>query len=483
MTTLSSKRDSMDATTSDLSNKLESTTLSTASPTPKRSPLTLTSLPTSIRNRIYSHLLDTELVNLSQPNVSYTHTLTSSLLTFTPSRPPFPTTTSLFTLNRHLSRETLHYFYSTNLFIRLELYTADARHAKTMLTDSGILFVPSCPPTSATRHALDLTLVEKNSSQKRAEVMFPAQYLPRLINFWDQAKKATKSWASNHSLFVKVLNTYGFGLARFQGDVLELLRLVNGFGAVTIEEGEAGRLLPGYKEGLHESLTVGEVTAEGVKGVVEGAVERAEEALGRGEHELSAQLAQSGVVTLTYAYLTRPETLHMQADVFHKAIQRLRWRCELITAKALFGQHEEVTSSKGDWVSSTSAAVDVSKRQEVARDMLAAETAASRALSLATDSPSPNSNPWFQSLPAELIPPNKREWFTDEERGESWYVCGIVHTAVGEPLFAAGDLERACGLNPNGKGFEDAFQRAREGIDWNIKPGTGLKKVARLARQ
>ena len=74
------------------------------------------------------------------------------------------------------------------------------------------------------------------------------------------------------------------------------------------------------------------------------------------------------------------------------------------------------------------------------------------------------------------------EWFTDEERAKSWFACGLVHLALRENLFASGDFERACGLFPEGEEFVKPFQEAREGIDWNMQPGTWLEKVSRIAR-
>lgn len=471
------KRDSMDATVPDLSSKLASTQLEAVGK--KSPPPSFTSLPLSIRKSIYAHLLDTELVNLTLPNVSYTHSLTKDgMLHFRASRLPFPITTSLFYLNKQISREALHYFYSKNLFIRLEVYTQDARHAKSMLEDSGLLFSAASPETVAksTGHAMDLTIVEKNSSQKRSCVLFPAQYLPRLINFLEQASKTTATWASSRALFINVLNTYDFGVAKLQGDLLELFRLLTNFGAVTID---SKGLLPGYAERLQENMMAASFEASDFLDTVTAMADRAEEAQKAGDGKLAAQHARSGIIALTYGFLTRAELLHSQPEEFVRKIQRLRWRLELCVGKSLAVLHESVTKSK-DWL--TSSKFPHEKRQEVAEDILAAETAVSQALSLTTDSPSPNSNPWFQSLPAELIPPNKADWFSDEERGESWYWCGIVHIVLGEDLFAAGDLERACGLCPDGKGYNEAFDLARESINWTARPGTRLERAIRLVR-
>lgn len=475
----------MDATTPDLSKKLKETNISTTSSTApssstKPNPPSFTSLPTSIRNKIYAHVLDTELVNIGQPNVSYTHTLKDNVLNFKASRPPFPVDNALFYTNKEISKEAIRYFYEKNLFVRLEIYTSDARHAKTMLEDSGVLFSVADPwkVEKSTQHAMDITIVEKSSAQKRACVMFPAQYLPRLINFLDQASRTTSSWAPTQALFLTILNAYDFPLARLQGDLLELFRLLTNFGAVTID---SGNLLPGYAEGLQQNMTAASFTASTYLEAISGITDRAEEAMVQEKWDIANQHAQSGIIALTYAYLTRAETLHSQPEEFAQTIQRLRWRCELTVGKALFHLYEHLTASNKDWISDTR--IPRSERAKIAEDLLAAETAASRALSLSTDSPNPSSNPWFQSLPAELIPPNKNAWFTDQERAVSWYACGLVHIALGECLFAAGDLERACGLFPEGKGFKDVFQRAREGIDWSVRPGTGMKKAAGLVRR
>jgi hypothetical protein len=423
------KRDSMEATTGDLASKLSATSLSTTPSSRKAAP-TFGTLPLRIRHKIYAHLLDTELVNHGRPNVSYTHKLQpSGLLEFSASRSPFPLSTALFRVNKAISKESLQYFYSQSLFVRLSIHTSDARHAKTMLEDSGVLFSVASPEKVArcTRHAMDLSIFEKNSVQKRAEVLFPAQYLPRLINFLDQASKASGSWAPNHALDIKVRNTYGFPLARLQGDLLELFRLLVNIGAVTID---SENLLPGYAEGLQNNMLASGYSAEALLDTLTTLADRAEESESSGNPDQAAQLAQSCIIALTYAYLTRAEVLHAMPEEFMRKVQRLRWRCELCAAKNLLQIHESQAGVKdGNWLSSTTMTAE--EKMRTAKDLLAAETAASQALSLATDSPNPASNPWFQSMPTELIPPNKAEWFTDEERGTSWYVCGLTHTALG----------------------------------------------------
>jgi len=470
------KRDSMDAS-HDTKTKRDTTQSSFSNATPY-SP-TLANLPLSIQSRILTHLLDTELVNVAQQNVAYSHTLKDGTLNFKASRPPFPVHNALFYVSKDISKQARHFFYSKNLFVKLAIYSQDARHAKSMLEDSGLLFSVATPTTveRCTAHAMDMAVTEKGSKVKRAVVMFPAQYLPRLINFMQQASEASKAWAPAHELNMTILNTYDLEISRLQGDLLELFRLLNNLGSVSIQ---GTNLLKDYAESLQSSMIAAsfdpDVWLTGLRNMVPPA--RTESHSDAANN--AAQYAQSAIIALTYGYLTRAETLHSQPPEFSQSVQRLRWSAELALATALHSKHAETITSPSYF---SAASADSSQaRKQAATDLLAAESAASHALSLATDSPSPTSNPWFRSLPAELIPPNKAEWFSDEERGQSWYVLGLVHLALGECLFAAGDLERAVGMCGGRKEVEEAFARARDGIDWSVRPGVGLRRAARVAR-
>jgi hypothetical protein len=465
------KRDSMDASVSGLKTNLEATHLTKPIITKLR--LSLTDLPASVRNNIYKYALDTELVNAGESNVLYTHSIKDGVLQFKASRTPFSVHTCLFYINKKLSKEALRYFYSKNLFVRFEIYSSDARHAKTMLEESGLLFstVPTSLLDNSKHHALELVLVERNSSQKRAAVMFPAQYLPRLINFLDQASRTTKSWAPAHSIFLNMMNTYSFPISRLQGDLLEPFRLLYNLGGVTIDP---SNLLPRYAEGLQSNMTSPTFVAETWLETITDLAELADCAREAEDYETANQYSHTVIIALTYAYLTHAETLHMQPESFSKAVQRLRWRTELGLGIALSLLHHDQSAE------------DIT----TARDLLLAESSLSRALSLATDAQSPTSNPWFHSLPVELIPPNKPSWFTDLERAQTWYALGKVHAALGENLFAAGDMERALELWGSEAGADKvsaAFTKVRKVIDaemakGGVQPGSGLKKAARIAR-
>lgn len=490
MDALLHKRDSMEASVE--------TPLSTkpSSPRPEsKTPIGLTSLPPSIRNTIYKYALDTELVNTGLPNVSYTHTLDNAtgLLNFKASRSPFPVDANLFLVNKLIGNDALHYFYSSNLFVRLSIFTSDARHAKTMLIDSGILFAASPALDSSIHHALDISLVEKESTKKRAVVMFPAQYLPRLINFLREAGQVTKSWGSTRQLHLSVLNSYSFSTSRLQGDLLEPFRVLKGFSSVTID---AQHTLPHYATGLSASMTQSTFDAQHWLNTIAELADLSDAARettenGAADYPLSVEYAQAVIVALTYGFLTSAEAIHgpSHAEETFKAVQRLRWRVELGLGIALSLQHRALDTHK-DWLSD--AGLDIQTRKQAARDLLLAEKSISKALSLATDSPSPAENPWFLSLPVELIPPNKQSWFTEAERAQTWYALGVVHTSLGEYLFAAGAFERALAMW-GGDGIErveKAFEKARAGIEsdregmfkGHVQPGTGLKRAARIAR-
>jgi hypothetical protein len=477
----------MDATVDGLETKLKATQLTEAPP--RKRQLGLVDLPSAVRNNIYKYALDTELVNVGESNVSYTHSISDGILQFKASRSPFLVQSALFYVNKQISREALHYFYSKNLFVKFEIHSPNARHVKTILEDSGLLFSTASPELldATTQHALELVLVEKNSSQKRATVMFPAQYLPRLINFLSQASQATKSWAPSHALLINVVNTYTFSVSRLQGDLLELFRLLSNLGGATIN---SQHLLPRYAEGLASNMTASIFSPDTWLTTITELADLSDSAREHSDYKLANEYSQTVIIALTYGYLTQPEQLHSQPEAFHKSVQRLRWRTELGAGIALSLIHRDFTSANKNWLF-----VGATTKQSVstARDLLFAEAACSRALSLATDAPSPSSNPWFLSLPVELIPPNKPSWFSDLERAQSWYALGTVHAALGENLFAAGDMERAIELwgDEGGKEkVERAFEKVREGIDdqregmWKgeIRPGRGLVRAGRLSK-
>jgi hypothetical protein len=484
--TSTAKRDSMDATVDGLKTKLQAAQL--AEPTPKKRALSLVDLPASVRNNIYKYALDTELVNVGEPNVSYTHSIKDGVLQFKASRSPFRIQTALFYVNKQISKEALNYFYSKNLFVKFDIYSADARHAKTMLEDSGLLFSTALPDSleNSKQHALELVLVEKNSSQKRASVMFPAQYLPRLINFLSQASQTTKSWAPAHSIFINLVNTYNFSVSRIQGDLLEIFRLLSNLGGATVD---ANGLLPRYAEGLQANMTAPSFTADNWLKAITELADLSDAARDNGDDKTANEYSQTVIIALTYGYLTQPEALHTQPEEFHKVVQRLRWRTELGVGIALSLLHRDFTSANKTWLFDTPSPQSVT----AGRDLLLAEAAHSHALSLSTDSPSPTDNPWFKSLPVELIPPNKLTWFTDLERAQTWYALGMVHAALGENLFAAGDMERALELWGDSDGkekVENAFEKIRETIDeqredmfkGQFRPGSGLNQAGRIAR-
>jgi hypothetical protein len=476
------KRDSMEAIISEVQTKLKETQINPHTSIPKR-PLGLATLPPFVRDEIYAHVLDTELVNVNQPNVSYTHKIKKNLLHFEASRPPFAVDTALFYVNKQFSKEAISFFYEKNLWVRFEIYSADARHAKTMLEESGLLFSVAAEDKieKCKDHALELKVEEKGSELKRAVVMFPAQYLPRLINFLDQAGRASKSWAPSHALFLTLLNTYGKDVASVQGDLLEGFRLLTGMGGVTVK---GQKVLPGYAHGLQKNMQAANFDAENWLATVSSMFDRAKAAKEKKDYTTAVHHCKSAIIALTYGYLTRAETLHSQPEGFNKSIQRIRHDIELTLGTSLFAPYNSVcgsTSPPLSWITNVGSSAE--SKAQIAAALLAAETALSHATSLATDSPSPESNPWFQSLPPELIPPSNGSWFTDIEAAQAWFELGKVHLAVGEPLFAAGDLERAERVLSEHEGVGEVFDRAREAIDWSVRPGMGLRSVAAVARR
>lgn len=326
---------------------------------------------------------------------------------------------------------------------------------------------------------MDVKVVEAGSKERRASVVFPAQYLPRLVNFMREAGGVGAGWGARHEVFINVRSAYGMERARVQGDLLEGFRCLSGVSRVEIK----GEVLEGYARGLERGMMGEMLTGETWMAGVRDMLACAEREGVSDDDDDAEQYLKAAVISLTFGYLTQAEMLHGGEEAFAKDVQRMRWRAELGLARRL---NERVAHPASHMPSEPPSTPPSPTAAQTARTLLQAETAASSALSLATDSPSPASNPWVRSLPAEVVPPNRAEWFTDQERGDAWFVLGLVHMALSEFLFAAGDLERAVGLLGEGKArveAERAFARAREGIDWEIRPGSGLRRATRVARR
>ena len=471
------KRDSMDVSTL-------TPALKAAHVTPPES--NLSSLPVSVRNKIYAHILDTELINASLEPVSYTPlpSSDSQTLAFRPSRTPFPVQTSLFYTNHHISLEAQNYFYATNLFVRLTLYTADISAAEALVLNSGVLFAASTPDVAAacTQHVLDVSLTEGDCTVRTAAVLFPAQYLPRLVNYMREKTAADQTWPTHHSLAIALQNTYTFPPSRLQGDVLEPFRALHSFHHATIAP---THVLAGYATGLASALMQPAPSADTWLSSLTHLSTLSDAARAAEDYTTAAEYSHATTIALTYGFLTR--TLPTSA-AFARSAQRLRWHTELSLGISLTLAHRAL-DTHASWLHD--AALPLSVRAPAACALLVAETALSRALSLATDAPSPASNPWFATLPAALIPLNRGAWFSGAERAQTWYALGVVQVMLGEFLFGAGALARALvGWAGAGKErVECVFAKARAGVDRVAAgmvpglgaPGEGLRRARRVA--
>lgn len=338
--------------------------------------------------------------------------------------------------------------------------------ARELLLESGVIFFVSGEESveRCEGHAMDVRISKKgkaNDGGAVKRVVFPGEYVPRLVDYLSGKEK---DWGARHEILIAVNHEYDMGRARVQGDLTEGFRVLSGISRVDVK----GSVLPGYAQGLETCTMSPNLTASSWLSSVNDVLHLAESSNPPEQEEYFL----SAIISLTSAYRIRPSLMHSDASLA-KPIQRSRWTAELGLARAL---HKRLTSKPH--------LKPFASDPESAHLLLAAEKAAESALSLATDSPSAASNPWVRSLPVEVVPPNSVEWFSDGERGESWYVLGVVHMALGEFLFAAGDLERAVGLMGEGgmrREAEEAFERAREGIDWGVRPGVGLRRAKWVA--
>ncbi|OCK75365.1 hypothetical protein K432DRAFT_174564 [Lepidopterella palustris CBS 459.81] len=472
---MASKRDSVDPLSShkptsdislfNLSQDVKSILLSPSFETQtktKPTPLTLLTLPIEIRNRIYTHLLDTEYVNVGLPNVSYTHSLANSILHFRASRPPFPVSTSLFYVNRQLHSESTGYFYSKNLFIRLSLYMSDADLAWPLLSN-GLLFSVASPPkvAASTLHALDVSLVMEHSSVMRASVIFPAQYLPRLLVFLSLQNESNASWGPSHALTLSIRNTYAFPTVHLQGDLLEPFRLLHNLSRVEVS---ATHISPYYAHSLERDMTRPSFSASAwLAGVMEQK-EQGNVWFRRGEYEEALQCYAMAVIMLQSTYRSRGEELEAQSSSFNKEVNRLRWQCECNIA---FCGVQLGTEWDGSSV----------EHARTAQRLMTAESAAQNALYLVTANEA--QNPWL--LTAASVPENQADFYTDAERAKTWFRMGNVHAALKEWIWACGYFERAQELAPKDEAIRKKFAEARDKVDGRVVPGKHYKRARNMA--
>lgn len=382
------------------------------------SALTLITLPDSILNRIYAHLLDTELVNLGLPNISYTTPNSSTtsdqddLLFFTSSRSPFPVCTSLFYVCKSLCKSALQYFYSRNLFIRLRVRASSKDIAESIMLESGILFSKANPQSveRCTQHVMDLELTvdlgsavmdKTQTLPKRAEVLSPALYLPRLITYIADLQHRDRATALAHHkpevwINIRVRNIYSHCISTLQADILEPFRFLERISGVALSA-DNHILLPGYAEGLRSSM----LDPEGFS--VESLLDSVSDLAARGaavlktqeegrKADLAVEYAHTGVMILTSAYLMRGEKILTLPESIVKEVQRLRWKCEVLAARTLYAVHEQAVENETEYNWLFSARVTEKGKKTMARDLLQAERRATSAVYLRTTFYNPSSS-------------------------------------------------------------------------------------------
>ncbi|OCL07456.1 hypothetical protein AOQ84DRAFT_58658 [Glonium stellatum] len=217
-----------------------------------------------------------------------------------------------------------------------------------------------------------------------------------------------------------------------------------------------------------------------------------------GEVRAAAELFLSAVIALQTMWRVRGEEMVELEEGFARDVSLLRWQCEINLAlcglqlggggsgDGLLDSEkgaEKKESDKEREVNNNTNKNENDKPQETpletAHRLHAAEVAAQNALDIClAKTPSP-----WQRGGAEFAPPNTADWYTDEQKAKAWFRLAAVHIQLREFLFAAGELERAQRLAPNDREIDQAFREVRERIDFSVRPGKSLERVAAMARK
>ena len=306
-----------------------------------------------------------------------------------------------------------------------------------------------------TSHALDIEISETpHNKRKRSVVLFPALFLPRLVNFLRQVCNPLPLWGRNHR-FTLCLRDQSSGKHHDSiRTLLEPWRVLQGLSAVTVDTNLVGAT---YARNLEEAMTNREIKPwNWLKSVTEFQ-ESGARFLKNGELEdaFSASALVGTVMNNTFHNAALALALRKASSGFHKAASRLRFLSELDISLALAR-----LGSKDLWGT--------------------ALTAVNNAIDLAEDSGTLY-QVWMKgNVGAVFQPKNDTSWYSDEERSKARLARGSFMMAVGEHGYACSDFSLAKDLCPKDTAITQALDQAKGKYDAKIQPGAALQRAGLL---
>lgn len=388
-------------------------------------------LPLELREKIYTYLLDVRHVR-NPSSFVYTSQVRGGKLRLIPSSKPFNFSTAILRTNKQIHRESLYIFHTNNLFVRLSLYNDDIYWTQVLFEGSELGFVSSNLPrlSTLTTQALDVAITMEDSRHLRCQVVFPALYLPHLIQLLESMCTALPQWSRDHSISLFLRHKYRSGPLAMENLLLEPWRALHGIHQVVVGTEVAS---PSLAQSLRASMMGSKwdpwTWLESV---------RRQKEMGAAEMRQGMYADKVGFFTNTIAVLEKlysgPQypALKAAGEEFDKAVNRLRLQCELNILLAAV---------------------------KTLADCDLASEAGDRVLSLVQG----NTDAWANTAPQ--MPRNHVSWYTDVDVAKARYQRGYL---IMEMCFAgvfldslpAARHEFLCAqeLNPGDKGAEKALK-------------------------
>ena len=405
----------------------------------------LLQLPLELRGKIYAHLLDTRVTSPSKP-FAYRPLVRDGKLRLKATSPPFQLHTAILRVNKQVQIESANTLYSSNLFIRLNLYNDDVYWTQSLLEGTKMGFVCSNPDlvSKLTRHALDVKIVQDRSKRLRCQVVFPAIYLPRFTTFLQTMCDALPRWGKEHAIHLDLRHKYRSGPAENERLLLEPWRRLHGLSAVVV----GTDIIPSaYAKSLQTAMT-GEFepwswlkSATNMKDMGSEEFKKGQWGDARDHYRNTLSILES-----VFQSARQGRLLSTMPPKFGHAINKLRFQCELNLALCCL-------KLKTHW----------------AEALLAADNA----IDLADDNEM--NRVWEACAPK--VPANDKSDYSAVDRSKARFRRGSIMIELGEYGYAASDLEDALKENPEDAIIQSAFETAKEKYDPTARHGAVVSRL------
>lgn len=175
------------------------------------------------------------------------------MLRLQPTSARYQLCTAILRTNKQIHLESSHTFHSSNLFVRLSLYNDDIYWTQSLLEDTEIGYVCSNPDlvSKLNGHALDVKIIQEQSKILRCQVVFPAVFLPRFLNFLQEMCDILPRWGKEHAIHLRLRHKYRSGPAATEKLLLEPWRSLHGIKSVEVS---AGVVSANYASSLQTSM-------------------------------------------------------------------------------------------------------------------------------------------------------------------------------------------------------------------------------------